>query len=168
LPEDPVGLWLPQPAGVAPARRERRAMLRTFMAARPGAAAFVFAIVPLLLLADSVAAYYGFRPGPARKAMMVVAGAALLMLALEICCGALWLGGRLLRRLECSWRAWRQAHHAHPRRPLRPIRLALLALLVALIIRPPSPPAVKLRAAARRRGAKRWGLEVGNLDFGQN
>jgi len=143
-------------------------MVRTFMAARPGTAAFVFAIVPLLLLADSVAAYYGFGPGPARKAMMVVAGAAVLMLAVEICCGALWLGGRLLRRLESSSRAWRQAHHAHPWRPLRPIRLALLALLVAVIIRPPSAPAIKLRSAARRRGARRWRLEVGNLDFGQN
>ncbi len=143
-------------------------MVRTFMAARPGTAAFVFAIVPLLLLADCVAAYYAFGPGPARKAMMVVAGAAVLMLALEICCGALWLGGRLLRRVESSSRAWRQAHHAHPRRPLRPIRLALLALLVALIIRPPSLLTIKLRSAARRRGARRWRLEVGSLDFGQN
>jgi hypothetical protein len=39
---------------------------------------------------------------------------------------------------------------------------------VALIIRPPRPPAIKLRSAARRRGARRWPLEVGNLDFGQN
>ena len=168
MPEDPVGLWLPQPAGAATARGERRATVRTFMAARPGTAAFVFAIVPLFLLADSVAAYYGFGPGPARKAMMVVAGAAVLMLALEICGGALWLGSRLLRRLESSWRAWRQAHHAHRRRLLRPIRLALLALLVAWIIRPPSPTGIKLRAAARRRGQRRWGLEVGNLDFGQS
>ena len=143
-------------------------MLRTFMDSRPGTAAVVFAIVPLFLLADSVAAYYGFRPGPGRQAMMVVAGLAALTLAFEVCAGALWLGGRLFTRLESWWRTWRLAHRAHPWRLLHPIRLALLALLVALIIRPPSPPAVKLRAAARRRGAKRWGLEVGNLDFGQN
>jgi hypothetical protein len=138
------------------------------MAARPGTAAFVFAIVPLLVLADSVAAYYGFGAGPARKAMLAVAGAAALILALEICCGVLWLGGQLLRRLQSSWRAWRQAHHAHPLRVLRPIRLTLLALLVAFIIRPPSPTAMKLRSAARWRGQRRWRLEVGNLDFGQN
>jgi hypothetical protein len=168
LPEEPVGLWLPQPAGVAAARHERRPMLRTFMGARPGTAAVVFAIVPLFLLADSVAAYYGFRPGPARQAMMVVAGVAALMLVFEICAGALWLGGRLFTRLESSWRTWRQAHRAHPRRLLRPIRLALLALLVAFIIRPPSPTGIKLRSAARRRRGWRLRLEVGNLDFGQN
>jgi len=168
LPEDPVGLWLPQPAGVTAARRERKALVRAFIAARPGTAAFVFAIVPLFVLADSVAAYYGFGPGPARKAMIVVAGAAALMLALEICAGVLWLAGRLFERIESWWRVWRQAHHAYPRRLLRPIRLALLALLVAVIIRPPRPPAIKLRSAARRGRARRWPLEVGNLDFGQN
>ena len=168
MPDDTDGLWLPQPAGVAPPRRERTAIVRTFMAARPGTAAVVFAIVPLFLLADSVAAYYGFRPGPARQAMMVVAGVAALMLVFEICAGALWLGGRLFTRLESSWRTWRQAHRAHPRRLLRPIRLALVALLVALIIRPPSPTAIKLRSAARRRRRWRLPLEVGNLDFGQN
>jgi hypothetical protein len=172
LPEEPVGLWLPQPAGAAPAPRERKAVVRAFIAARPGTAAFVFAIVPLFLLADAIAAYYGFGPGPARKAMMVVAGAAALMLALEICCGLLWLAGQLFARLERWWHAWRQAHHAYPRRLLRPIRLALLALLVAMIIRPPRRPAIKLRSAARRGRARRWArhwpLEVGNLDFGQN
>ena len=167
MPDDTDGLWLPQPAGVAPPRRERTAIVRTFMAARPGTAAVVFAIVPLFLLADSVAAYYGFAPGPARKAMLVVAGAAALMLALEICAGALWLGGRLVRRLERSWRTWREAHRAYPRRLLRPIRLLLLALLVAFIIRPPSTTAIKLRSAARRPRRRGW-LEVGNLDFGQN
>jgi hypothetical protein len=167
LPEDPGGLLLPQPAGVTAPRRERTAIVRTFMASRPGTAAVVFAIVPLFLLADSIAGYYGFAPGPARKAMLVVAGAAVLMLALEVCAGGLWVGGRLGRRLERSWRTWREAHHAHPRRLLRPIRLVLLALLVACIIRPPSPTATRLRSAARRPRRRRW-LEVGNLDFGQN
>jgi hypothetical protein len=167
LPDDPGGLWLPQPAGVTAPRRERTAIVRAFIAARPGTAAVVFAIVPLFLLADSIAAYYGFAPGPARKAMLVVAGAAALMLALEICAGTLWSCGRLLRRLERSWRTWREAHHAHRRRLLRPIRLLLLALLIAFIIRPPSPTAIKLRSAARRPRRRRW-LEVGNLDFGQN
>ena len=167
MPEDPGGLWVPQPAGVAAPRRERTAIVRAFMTARPGTAAVVFAIVPLFLMADSIAAYYGFAPGPARKAMLVGAGAAALMLALEICAGALWTGGRLLRRLERTWRTWREAHQAHPRRLLRPVRLVLIALLVAFIIRPPSRTAIKLRSAARRRGRKRW-LEVGSLDFGQN
>ena len=143
-------------------------MIRAFIAARPGTAAFVFAIVPLFVLADSVAAYYGFGPGPARKTMIVVAGAAALTLALEICAGVLWLGGQLLERLASRWRVWRHAHHAYPRRLLRPIRLALLALLVAVIIRPPRPPAIKLRSAARRGRTRWWPFEVGNLDFGQN
>jgi hypothetical protein len=168
LPEEPVGLWLPQPAGGAAARRERRPLLRTFLRARPGTAAVVFAIVPLFLLADAVAAYYGFRAGPGRQAMMVVAGVAALILAVELCAGTLWLAARLFTRLDRSWRTWRHAHPAYPGRLLRPIRLALLALLVALIIRPPSPTAIKLRSAARRRRRWRLPLEVGNLDFGQN
>ena len=99
---------------------------------------------------------------------MVVAGVATLMLALEICAGVLWLGGRLFAHAESAWRTWRHAHHAHPRRFLRPIRLLLLALLVAFIIRPPSPTGTRLRSAARRRRRWRLPLEVGNLDFGQN
>jgi len=168
LPEEPVGLWLPQPAGGAAARRERRPMLRTFLRARPGTAAVVFAIVPLFLLADAGAAYYGFRPGPARQVMAVLAGVAALVLAVELCAGALWLAARVFTRLDHSWRTWRQAHPAYPGRLLRPIRLALLALLIAFIIRPPSPTGIKLRSAARQRRRWRLPLEVGNLDFGQN
>jgi hypothetical protein len=168
LPEEPVGLWFPQPAGAAAPRRERGAMLRTFMKARPGTAAVVFAIVPMFLFADSVAAYYGFRPGPARQAMLVVAGVAALMLLLELSAGALWLAGRLFMRLASVRRSWRQTHRAHAWRLLHPIRLALLALLVAFIIRPPSSTRIRLRSATRRRRRWRLPLEVGNLDFGQN
>jgi hypothetical protein len=168
LPEEPVGLWLPQPVGGAAARAERRPTLRTFLRAQPGTAAVVFAIVPLFLLADAVAAHYGFRPGPARQVMMVLAGVAALILAVELCAGGLWLAARLFTRLVRWWRTWRQAHHAYPARLLRPIRLALLALLVAFIIRPPTLTGIKLRSAARQRRRWRLPLEVGNLDFGQN
>ena len=90
MSETPLACGCPNPAGGVTALRERRAALRTFIAARPGTAAVVFTAAPVLIGADSVAAYYGFSPGPARKAMLVLAGLAALALALEGVAAALW------------------------------------------------------------------------------
>jgi hypothetical protein len=150
------------------ARVDRKAIARLFTLARPSTAALVFAAVPPFLLADSVAAYFAFGAGPARAAMMILAGVALVALALEVCFVILWLGGVLLRRSADSWRAWRLAHHAQTKRLLRPFRLALLALLIALVIRPPIPAWLMSGSVLRSHGNKRWRIEYGGLDFGQN
>ena len=166
MSEDPVGLWVPQPAGGATAPRERRAALRTFIAARPGTAAVVFTAVPVLIGADSVAAYYGFSPGPARKAMIVLAGLAALALALEGVAAVLWCALGLCAQSAARWRLLRQAHPAPAHWLVRPIRSRTLAWLVALVIRPPVPTRIRLPSAPRWR--ERWRFEVGDLDFGQN
>jgi hypothetical protein len=182
LPEDPLGLWLPEPATAGATRRERKAaqreasaaridrktIARLFTLARPSTAALVFGAVPLFLLADSVATYYAFSAGGARAAMLILAGVALVALALEVCFVVLSLGGVLLRRSADSWRAWRLAHPAQTKRLLHPFRLALLALLVALVIRPPIPAWLMFGSVFRLDGIKRWRIEYGDLDFGQS
>jgi hypothetical protein len=126
----------------------------------------VFAVVPLLIGADSVAASYAFAAGPGRMVMMVLAGLAALTLALESAAAALWLGAVLRRRSAVWWRAWRHAHPAPAHWLVRPVRSVTLGLLVALVIRPPVPTRIRLPSSARWRA--RWRFEVGDLDFGQN
>ena len=182
MSEDPLGLWLPQPAAAGATRRERRAARReagaarvdrkaigrSFTVAGPSTAALVFAAVPLLLFADFAAAYYAFGAGPIRAVMMILAGVALAVLAVEVGVVILWLGGVLLRRSAESWRAWRLTHPAQTKRLMRPLRLAFLALLIALVIRPPIPAWIVSRSFPRWHGIKLWRMEGADLDFGQN
>jgi hypothetical protein len=182
LSEDPLGLWLPQPAAAGATRRERRAARREASSARidrkaigrlltvtrPSTAALVFAAVPPLLFADFAAAYFAFSAGPTRAVMMVLAGVALALLAVEVGFVILWLGGVLLRRSAESWRAWCLTHPAQIKRLIRPLRLMLLALLIALVIRPPIPAWIVSRPFPRWHGIKLRGIEGRDLDFGQN